>query len=115
MYDGSLRSIVDRFAPFRELSIELGREIDEAEISPFGELQSLEGRMAKLIVRREELTGTIGRLFEALPVADLTAADPPIDEIIGRIFRDGMDAEAVGPAEPASASRSAAPAAEVGE
>ncbi len=89
MYDGSLNRLVDQFSPFREVKLELAAEVSSEQLKSFGEVEWVEGRMARLIIRREELTATIGRLLDQLEVKDLTITDPPIEEIISRIFSKG--------------------------
>jgi len=86
MYDGRLDAIVERFAPYREVKLELESTCSERDLSTYGEVESCEDRAATLIVRREALTATISRIMNELPVADLTISDPPIEEVIGKAF-----------------------------
>jgi ABC-2 type transport system ATP-binding protein len=39
-----------------------------------------------LWVRREHLTQTVARLLAELEVLDLAVTDPPLEEVIGRVF-----------------------------
>lgn len=89
IYDGSLDSIVDRFAPYREIELTLSRPAERAELERFGEVASFEGLRARLLVQRTELTRTLQRLFGELAPEDLSVKDPPVEEIIGRLFRQG--------------------------
>ncbi len=91
LYDGSLAGVIERFAPFREVKLELGSEADENLMTRFGEVESVEGRAVRLLVRREELTATVDRLLDELEVTDLTVTDPPIEEVIGRAFNTDKD------------------------
>lgn len=45
---------------------------------------------ARLWVQREQLTQTVAKLLAELDVLDLTVTDPPIEEVIGRVFADGI-------------------------
>lgn len=91
IYDGSLDGILQRFAPYREVKLELAdMDVTAEDLKGFGEVESVEGRIARLIVRREKLTGTISCLLETFHVADLTITDPPIEKIIGEIFASGV-------------------------
>lgn len=90
IYDGSLSGVLDRFAPYREVKLELAQPQSEACLGAYGELVSVEGRIARLIVRRTVLTETVSRLLGDFQVSDLTVSDPPIEEIIGRIFTEGV-------------------------
>ncbi len=89
MYDGSLDGIIQRFAPFREVKVEFDSDVTESALRPYGEVESLDGRVARLLVRRDDLTQRIARLFNEQQVADLTVADPPIEDVIGKLFAEG--------------------------
>ncbi|WOD38682.1 ATP-binding cassette domain-containing protein [Nodosilinea sp. E11] len=89
IYDGSLEGLLDRFAPYREVTLDLATDGDAAILSRYGELESLEGCTARLIVRREALTHTVSQLLGDLDVQDLTVSDPPVEEVIGRVFSAG--------------------------
>jgi ABC-2 type transport system ATP-binding protein len=43
----------------------------------------------RLLVERDRLTTVVGRLLADLPVLDLEVRDPPIEDIIGRLFQQG--------------------------
>ena len=53
MYDGSLDGIIQRFAPFREVKVEFDSDVTESALRPYGEVESLDGRVARLLVRRD--------------------------------------------------------------
>ena len=92
IYDGKLNQLLERFAPYREVQLELSQPCSEADLRPYGELESLAGQTARLILRREALTDAIARILANLPITDLTVTDPPIEEVIGRVFRAGTTA-----------------------
>ena len=86
IYDGRLAGVVERFAPFREVKIELEQDADMDTMASYGEVESVEGRAVRLLVKRDGLTRTVNRLLAELDVVDLTVTDPPIEEVIGRAF-----------------------------
>jgi ABC-2 type transport system ATP-binding protein len=90
IYDGSLDGIRERFAPYREIKLELSRDANAEELAPFGRVESVDGRVARLIVRREALTETVNQLLAHFEVRDFLITDPPIEEVIGLIFTKGM-------------------------
>ena len=102
-YDGTLDGIVSRFAPYREVVIELGAPQDEAKLRQYGEMEAMEGQSARIIVRREMLTQTVSRILSELPVLDLTVTDPPIEKIIGELFTAGTTGKNEQPATAAAA------------
>jgi ABC-2 type transport system ATP-binding protein len=90
IYDGSLEGLLERFAPYREVQIELAQPMPQDKLSSYGEIETVEGREVHLLVRREELTRTISRMLADLEVVDLTVTDPPVEEVIGRVFSAGV-------------------------
>lgn len=92
-YDGQLAGIIDRFAPYREVKLDFTTPVERPALEPFGQVESLEGNSASLIIRREQLTHSIEKLLATLPLADLTITDPPIENIIGQLFATGVIAE----------------------
>jgi ABC-2 type transport system ATP-binding protein len=88
-YDGALAGIVDRFAPYREVKLDFTDPVAKESLTAFGEVVSVEGRSATLTIRRDALTATVNRLLANLPIADMTIADPPIENIIGELFTQG--------------------------
>ncbi len=92
IHDGSLEGIRERFAPYREVKLELAQDVRREDLAPFGEIEEIEGRIARLIIRREALTETITMLLAHFEVSDFLITDPPIESIIARIFREGTTA-----------------------
>jgi ABC-2 type transport system ATP-binding protein len=90
IYDGSLEGLLERFAPCREVTIELAQELSVQELQPYGELKELSGRMVRFIVPQEHLTKMISQLLAGLQILDLTVTDPPIEEVIGQVFQSGQ-------------------------
>jgi ABC-2 type transport system ATP-binding protein len=90
IYDGSLDGLLEQFAPCREVMVELKQERSPADLESFAHLQSLEGHIAHFLVPQEDLTRTISTLLAHLEVVDLTVTDPPIEDVIGRVFQAGV-------------------------
>lgn len=89
IYDGSLEGLLEQFAPYREVQVELAGNCDLSTISRYGEVETLEGCTASLIVRRDALTKTVSQMLTDLDIRDLTVSDPPVEEVIGRVFAAG--------------------------
>ncbi|NEP61467.1 MAG: ATP-binding cassette domain-containing protein [Symploca sp. SIO2G7] len=90
IYDGSLEGLLERFAPYREVKVELAQQLPAHKLSTYGELEAVEGWEARFLVRREELTSTVSRILAELEVRDLSVTEPPIEEVIGRVFSTGV-------------------------
>lgn len=89
IYDGSLEGLLDRFAPCREITVELAQVRSPSDLSSYGELESVDGRVARFIVPQEKLTQTISHLLANLNIVDMTVTDPPVEDVIGRVFQAG--------------------------
>ena len=88
-HDGSLRQLTERLAPRRQVRLELRDPLPAAALRPYGQLESLEGRAAVLLIERERLTEVVARLLGELEVDDLEVSEPPIEELIGDLFTRG--------------------------
>ncbi len=44
-----------------------------------------------LQVRRENAPTVTARLLAELPVTDLSVADPPLESVIDRVYREGVE------------------------
>lgn len=89
VYDGSLDGLLDRFAPYREVQVKLANPLAKDHAFAYGEVESIEGNSVRFLVKRDELTGSVSKMLAELEVIDLTVTDPPIEEVIGRVFRTG--------------------------
>ena len=93
LYDGSLSGVIERFAPLREIKLDLASHVTDEQLAQYGEVESNEGQTARLCVQRDHLTQTVGRLLAQLDVTDLTITDPPIEDVIAKLFESGEDKE----------------------
>ncbi|PSF37067.1 ABC transporter [Aphanothece hegewaldii CCALA 016] len=90
MYDGSLDGLLERFAPCREVKIELAYPVSENQLVSYGEIVSIDGKEIRLVVPQEKLRNAIARIIAELDIIDLSINEPPIEEIIGRLFQTGV-------------------------
>jgi ABC-2 type transport system ATP-binding protein len=95
IYDGSLDGLLEKFAPYREVRVELAHPPSSNETQSIDSLQSysdfteINGQFVRFLVQRDKLTKTVSRILAEQQVIDLTVSDPPIEEIIGKVFRSG--------------------------
>lgn len=89
MYDGGLEELLERFAPCREVRVELANPLSSEKLAQYGELQSVEGQEVRFLVPREKLTATVSQMLAQLEVIDLSVTEPPIEDVIGRLFSTG--------------------------
>ena len=89
MYDGSLDGLLERFAPYRVVNVELAQAVDTVTLETFGEVKAHDGRMVGFMIPQEKLTSTVSRILTDLEVVDLTVTEPPVEEVIGKVFQAG--------------------------
>lgn len=90
IYDGKLETLLDQFAPYREVTIMLENVIEEEKLREFGKIEEIKGQEVKFLVKREQLTAVVSRILAQLPVIDLNVTDPPIEDVIGLLFQRGF-------------------------
>jgi ABC-2 type transport system ATP-binding protein len=88
LYDGDLDALAVRMAPFKQITIDLEREPAGIDFARFGELVRREGQKVALRVPKSETAAVTARLLAELPVLDLSVEDPPIEEVIDRVFQE---------------------------
>ena len=86
-HDGSLEELTNRLAPCREVRLEL-RHAEPAEaFAGFGTIEEHSERVVRLLIPRAQLTQRVAELLSRFEVVDLEVRDPPIEELIGALFR----------------------------
>ena len=87
IYDGDLRQLALLVRPDKRVVVRLERPVPAPELSRFGTLVSATEAEVVIQVSAQEVSGAVGRILAALPVADLTVADPPLEEVMSELFR----------------------------
>jgi ABC-2 type transport system ATP-binding protein len=99
LFDGELASLVQRFTSHKTFVVQL--EVCPDNLQAYGEVLSCEDGLATLRVPKAETPRVTARLLADLPVIDLTVEDPPIEEVIERVFAtaipDGVGAKLASP------------------
>jgi ABC-2 type transport system ATP-binding protein len=84
LFDGDLSALVERFTAHKTIVVQLGD--CQSDLSSYGEVVSCEEGYVTLRVPKAETARVTERLLADLPVIDLTVEDPPIEEVIERVF-----------------------------
>jgi ABC-2 type transport system ATP-binding protein len=84
LYDGELARLGTRFDATKTIGVTLKE--GTVDLSAYGEILSSEDGRVTLRVSRAEAPEVAGRILRDLPVADLTIEDPPIEDVIERVF-----------------------------
>ena len=87
LFDGELAALVQRFTAHKTIVVRL--EDCTTDLSVYGEVVSCDEGLATLRVAKDLTARVTERLLADLPVVDLTVEDPPIEEVIERVFAQG--------------------------
>lgn len=90
-HDGELTKLLAERAPFRQITVILAADVDDGALARFGKVVSRERLSAVIEVPRDSISTVASQMLTALPVSDVAIADPPIEEVIDRLFSDGDD------------------------
>lgn len=86
MYDGLLEKLVTEFAPDKQITIQLEKNIKRERLEKLGTVVSYEFPTVVFSIKREEATAFAGRLLNSLPIADVNIEEPKIEDIIRDVF-----------------------------
>jgi ABC-2 type transport system ATP-binding protein len=96
IYDGDLRALALRIRPDKRIVLRLANVNGNApaadDLARFGKVVSADPGRAAIQVAAEEVPGAVARILAALPVADLTVEDPPLEEVFSELFRSARHA-----------------------
>jgi ABC-2 type transport system ATP-binding protein len=96
IYDGPLTGITEQFG--RAKLVKLHFEIDgvPADLARYGEITNQEGPVIDLKVERTRIAEVLGVILDRYTVIDMSVQDPPLDQVIARVFQEGMANHAEG-------------------
>jgi ABC-2 type transport system ATP-binding protein len=89
LYDGGLSGLVEQFSAYKTIAIDLANgpaDLPEGGLGAYGDVLEQDGGRIKLRVRKQETAAITGRLLADLPIVDLTVEEPPIEEVIEKVF-----------------------------
>jgi ABC-2 type transport system ATP-binding protein len=99
IYDGLLAGITERFGRSKLVRLQFAGEETPADFGRFGEYTST-GPVAELKVDRTRVAEVLAAILDHYTVVDMSVQDPPLDQVIARVFEEGrVRHEAVGAAE----------------
>jgi ABC-2 type transport system ATP-binding protein len=85
--DGALGALAERFGATKTIGVTL--RDGPVDLSAFGEVLATDGERTTLRVARADAPDVTTRLLRDLPILDLTVEDPPIEDVIERVFAAG--------------------------
>ena len=94
LYDGDLHALAGKIAPHKLICVEFSQAITRPQLETYGEVIKLRGQRAELLVPRDATSDIASRLLAQMPIADVTIEDPPIEDVIARVFEQAAQARA---------------------
>jgi ABC-2 type transport system ATP-binding protein len=95
VYDGPLTGIADRFGTEKLVKLQFERTDSPADLGMFGAVTSRQGPMAELKVDRLRVAEVLAAILERYIVVDVSIHDPPLDQMIAKVFEEGSVASSV--------------------
>lgn len=87
VYDGPLKGIVERFGETKLLRLQFEDDAPE-DLARFGEVVRREGPAADIRIDRGRVSEVLGALLNLYALADVSVVDPPLEEVIAKIFEE---------------------------
>ena len=84
LFDGSLGALVGQFAAYKTIGVTL--DDPAIDLAVYGEVMGRDEGRVLLRVHKADASRVTARLLADLPVNDLTVEEPPIEDVIERVF-----------------------------
>ena len=94
LYDGDLRALAEKIAPHKLIRIEFSHSLNGHRLEEYGEVIKTRGQRAELLVPRDATPNVAARMLAELPISDVTIEEPPIEQVITRVFEQAAQARA---------------------
>ena len=94
IYDGSLEGILDRFGGQKVISLLVADGQMPDDLARYGEVLLIEPPRAKVRVERSKVTEVLSCILARHPIEDVSVEDPPLEEIIAKVFTDNREESA---------------------
>lgn len=88
LYDGSLRTILDKYSHEKKVTVVLEKPVNETEIKGIGNPLSYSHPRVVYMIPKSELPEKVRLITKTLPFSDLTVEDETIEEIIKTFFSE---------------------------
>jgi ABC-2 type transport system ATP-binding protein len=88
-YNGDLAGLSATLSPFKLLTVALDHPL-KVDWTRYGEITVSDGSSTSIRVLRERVPAVTAQLLSDLPVVDLAVANPPLETVIDRVYREGV-------------------------
>jgi ABC-2 type transport system ATP-binding protein len=88
IYDGDLEGISDQFGRVKLLHLEFADGAPANDLESFGTVTRRDGPVAELTIDRARVAQTLSTILDRYQVIDMSVQDPPLEQMIARIFEE---------------------------
>lgn len=93
VHDGPLSDIIQRFADYKILTLRFHDGVMPDRIEDIGEIIELQPPNVSLRLPRESIAHEAGKLLSQYAIDDISVEEPPIEEVIRRLFGEEKQEE----------------------
>ena len=91
-YDGTLVELVRRTRPEKRIALRLAGKVAREDLAALGTVVECREDTAVLTVRHADVGRVVAQALASLPITDLDVTDPPLEEVMGDVFRPTREA-----------------------
>jgi ABC-2 type transport system ATP-binding protein len=89
VYDGPLSGITEKFGQSKLVRLDFAEGVVPDGLERFGDVTRSDGATADLKVERSKVAEVLGAILDRHAVADVSVQDPPLEQVIARVFEEG--------------------------
>jgi ABC-2 type transport system ATP-binding protein len=89
VYDGPLTGITERFGNEKLVKLQFDGADSPTDLGEFGDVTSRQGPIAELKVERLRVADVLAEILKRYTVMDVSITDPPLDQMIAKVFEEG--------------------------
>jgi ABC-2 type transport system ATP-binding protein len=93
VYDGALKGITEQFGRHKLVKLQFEGDQAPADLERYGEVARREGPSVELEVDRGRISEVLATILDQYTVLDMSVQDPPLDQVIARVFQESLPRE----------------------
>jgi ABC-2 type transport system ATP-binding protein len=89
VYDGPLTGITEQFGQWKLVRLQFAGEFAPDDLEQYGEVTEVSGPTVSLKMDRSRVSEVMSAILERHTLIDVSVQDPPLDQMIARVFEQG--------------------------
>jgi ABC-2 type transport system ATP-binding protein len=89
VYDGPLLGITEQFGQAKLVKLQFEGNDSPTDLDQYGEVTSRLGPVVDIKVDRTKVAEVLAVILDRYTVVDMSVQDPPLDQVIARVFEEG--------------------------